>query len=216
MSTMESYNDVPPITEGVRALLMVLDQRYLVSVLKVHEDSILLTSPTRQFPIEGMQITLEFHDEAGYTSYVAEVLREPRDIGDGLLVSLPQNARINRHREFWRVPVSLKATLKSHVHPQRIQAEVNNLSAGGILVNTANRFADDEVLDIFIDLPGMENEVMVGKVIHSAPGSLKNTQFQVGISFISPDPVLLGFITKYIRNRIWEMEKASGYQGTKS
>ncbi len=216
MSTMESFSEVPPITEGARALLLVLDQRCLVSVLKVREDSILLTSPTRQFPIEGMQITLEFHDDIGYTSYVAEVLREPRDIGDGLLVSLPKNVRINRHREFWRVPVNLKATMKSHVHPKRVSGEVNNLSAGGILVNTANRFEDDEVLDIIIDLPGMENEVMVGKVIHSAPGRLKNAQFQVGISFISPDPVLLGFITKYIRNRIWEMEKASGYQDSTS
>ncbi|MCC6143375.1 MAG: hypothetical protein IT368_06180, partial [Candidatus Hydrogenedentes bacterium] len=87
----------PHFRKGGQCLLILMGQRFLVTILSVEQDRFLLSFPACDFPIDGMHVDLEFHDEDGYVRYESEVLLGPAEAGDGVVVKRPVHLHFNRH-----------------------------------------------------------------------------------------------------------------------
>lgn len=183
-----------------------MQQRFLVSIQKVSENSIEVSFPVRDFPVEGMRVVLEFHDLEGFTRFESEVLAAPKETGDFLVLRRPPDYVRNYHRGSWRVPVDFKAEVKGHVHPRRVHVPVINLSTGGLLMLTDGEFAVDDMLEADLPIPALEKEKMTCKVVHrSETPSEHDGLSQVGCIFVSPDPEALRVISAYIWSRIKDL-----------
>jgi len=203
VTPLRSVNPEEHIQVGNRCFVVLLEQRYLTTILKVDDDILRLSFPMREFPVEGMSVLLEFHDDLGFTTYVCEVVDAPKEPGDGLRVRMAPGGVKSRHRSFWRVPVKLEATMKDQVHPRRHPITVRDLSAGGVLAQADVPVNVGDVVDINLSLPAIESENITCKVVHTPEAENSNGLF--GCEFIAPDPVVLEVITAYIRKRLREL-----------
>ncbi|MBX3177367.1 MAG: PilZ domain-containing protein [Candidatus Hydrogenedentes bacterium] len=201
-SSAESHAADKFFAPGNRCLLIIMKQRFLVSIQSVTENSIEVSFPVRDFPVEGMRVFLEFHDLEGYTRYESEVLVAPKEPGDFLVLRRPPDYVRNYHRGSWRVPVDFKAEVKGHVHPRRLHVPVVNLSTGGMLLLSDSAMEVDDVIESWLPIPELEGEKMTCKVVHRHENRQDGGLPQVGCAFISPDPTNLKVISNYIWDRI--------------
>ena len=191
---------------GTRCLLVLMGHRFLVSIIRVAPETIRLSFPTGDFPVEGMRVELEFHDEAGYASYETEILEGPRQVGDGLLVKRPSEMNRNQHRSSWRVPTDLEADLKGHVHPRRYRVRVLNLSAGGLLGCAETPLVLGDTVELSLALPGFEQAALTAQVVHTAAaGGAEAGQTLVGLQFVALDPAVRTGISRYLWRRLREL-----------
>jgi len=185
-----------------------MKQRFLVSIQKVTENSIEVSFPVRDFPVEGMRVDLEFHDLEGFTRFESEVLTAPKEMGDYLVLRRPPAYVRNYHRGSWRVPVDFKAEIKGHVHPRRLHVPVVNLSTGGILVLSDGELAVDDMVEAALPIPELDGEKMTCRVVHRGEEPEPSGLVQVGCSFVSPDPTTIKAVSEYIWARIKELGPA--------
>lgn len=192
---------------GNRGLLILMGSRYLVAVLSVTEDTVVVSFPANDFPIDGMRVDLEFHDVGGYATYETEVLHGPREAGDGVVLRKPETIHLHRHRTSWRVPVDFKAELKDHVHPRVHEVPVINISAGGLLVRTMADLKMNDDVDITFTIPNGPRLKMVAQVMHvSLPPSGRAVPASiVGLQFVGVDPVVQQQIVAYTWRRVREI-----------
>lgn len=191
---------------GNRCLLLLMGQRYLVSIQQADENSVSVSFPIRDFPVEGMRVDLEFHDLEGYTRFESEVMVAPKALGDSLVLRRPPEVLRNYHRGSWRVPVDFKASVKGHVHPRRLSVPVINLSTGGMLLLTDAPLEVDDMLETKLPIPELEDEPFTCKVVHRADAAKSlGGLMQVGCSFVSPDPTSIKAISNYIMARLKEL-----------
>lgn len=191
---------------GNRCLLILMGQRYLVSIQRADEDSLSVSFPIRDFPVEGMRVDLEFHDTEGYTRFESEVLMAPKALGDSLVLRRPPEILRNYHRGSWRVPVDFKASIKGHVHPRRLTVPVINLSTGGMLILTDAPLETDDMLETILPLPELDKEIFTCKVVHRADAEKSlGGLVQVGCTFVSPDPTNVKAVSAYIIDRLKEL-----------
>lgn len=203
---------------GARCLVEVLGRRYLSTVLTASDDRLRLTFPTLDFPLDGMYVSVEFHDDHGFTTYESEVLAGPKEVGDGLVVKRPPQEYRSRHRGSWRVPGDFAVQLKGHVHPRRYEAPVVNISTGGLLVKTHAELDMGDNLDLHLMLPGAGEALeLLGQVVHCATEERGADDARLlGVRFVSPDPGDVERIRGYIRGRIRALYPASsGLYGPK-
>jgi c-di-GMP-binding flagellar brake protein YcgR len=196
----------PHFRKGGQCLLVLMGQRFLVKILNVEEERLRLSFPAGDFPIDGMYVDLEFHDEDGYVRYESEVLEGPVNVGDGVLVRRPSNLVFNRHREHWRVPADFKAELKGHVHPRRHLVPVINISVGGLLVRSTADFSMGDGLEIELAIPGGGKNIMTGQIVHvNVTQGGRDTAHFYGIKFIGMDPQIAREIHAYVRQRVRDL-----------
>lgn len=205
-ASADSNSQAHLFVAGNRCLLLIMGQRFLVSIQSVTDNTIEVSFPVRDFPVEGMRVDLEFHDMEGFTRFESEVLTAPRELGDYLVIRRPPSYVRNYHRGSWRVPVDFKAELKGHVHPRRLNVPVVNLSTGGILVLTDSEMEVNDMLEAALPIAELSGEKMTCKVAHRAaePQSVDGL-VQVGCTFVSPDPTCVKAIASYITNRLKEL-----------
>ncbi|MFM1919890.1 MAG: PilZ domain [Candidatus Hydrogenedentota bacterium] len=194
-------------TKGQRCILLIMDERFLATVLSVKDDQLRVSYPSAHFPIEGMYVLLEFHDEDGYSLYESEVLETPRDHGDGLVLRMPHANRRTSHRRTWRVPADLVAQLKDHVHPKRHEARVTNISAGGMQIETDADLGIGHNIDLDVELPGRGKHRLLGAVAHvMVAEDARNRHLSVaGVRFINPEPETSRAITEYIWKQVHKL-----------
>lgn len=207
-SPTESETPSNPFEPGARCLLIIMKQRFLVAIQKVDDDTIEVSFPVRDFPVEGMRVEMEFHDLEGYTRFESEVLRAPKEAGDFLVLKRPPAYVRNYHRGSWRVPVDFKAEVKGHVHPRRLHVPVVNLSTGGILILTDSDMAIGDMLEASLPVPALDGEKLTCKVVHRADEIESSGLTQIGCTFVSPDPASIKVLSEYIWDRIRELGPA--------
>mgnify|MGYP006298522215 CR=1 FL=1 len=197
------------IQEGNRCFVALMGHRYLVSILRVHEDRIRVSFPVSDFPVDGMRAVLEFHSPDAVTTYESEVLQRPREVDDGMVLARPHGRTRMRHRGSWRVPTSLKGKLRSHVHPRRHDCTVGNLSAGGALVLLPEEIevvTGDDV-ELMFGLPHRPDKTFTGQVVHIVdPTGDPRAEMILGVEFISPDPGDLREVRGYLWERMREID----------
>jgi hypothetical protein len=191
---------------GNRCLLLLMGQRYLVSIQEVGEESVTVSFPIRDFPVEGMRVDIEFHDTEGYTRLESEVLVAPKEIGDGLVLRRTPEFLRTYHRGSWRVPVDFKASVKGHVHPRRLSVPVINLSTGGMLLLTDSEMTVGDMLEAMVPVPSVEKDPFTCEVIHRADANQSlGGLVQVGCRFVSPDPTSVKAISNFILERLKDL-----------
>lgn len=183
---------------GNRALLVAMGRRFMVAVLHADAGRVRVSFPMRDFPFEGMRVDLEFHDDHGFAHCETEVLECSGEPGAGLVLRRPAASMWQQHRGAWRVPVDLPVAYKDHVHPRRVDARIVNLSVGGAMLHTGVGAEAGDNIDVDLRLPDAEPLHLLGQVVHSAPLPDASGQWQVGVRFISPDPVDRKTISQYV------------------
>jgi hypothetical protein len=197
----------PHFEIGNRALLVFMGQRFLVTILSADYGELRLSYPVSDFPVEGMYVNLEFHDEAGYAAYESEVVRPALQPGDGLVVKRPPAVVRTHHRHCWRVPTDFRVEVKDHVHPRRAEAPAINISAGGMLLRSLIAYNPGNNVDMHFRLPGDALlHTAVGMVVHSAPvPEARDNALHVGVKFVDLDPGTAKCISQYIWRRLREL-----------
>ena len=205
-----TYSVEDHLCVGNRCLLVLFGKRYRSAVLSVNEDTIRLSFPVRDFPIEGMRVEMEFYDDGGSSTYEAVVVEERGNVGDGILLSKPSQLNRIVHRSAWRVPVELTANIKGHVHPRKHTVDVLNMSAGGILIRTAVELNVGDMADISLMLPEGPREQLIGTVMHLAqhPGPHSTDQL-AGIKFEDTSEDARERLTRYIWQRLHDLHPES-------
>lgn len=197
---------VDQIKVGNRALLLLLGQRFLVGILEVTPTTLRVSFPTVHFPLEGMRVQLEFHDEEGYTAYETEVLESPKDVGDGLLLARSESPIRNQHRTNWRIPAALQVAIREHAHPRTYNGHARNVSAGGMLVESDVALRAGDAVDLSFELPTGREIKTVAEVISTAacPERTSNAHLY-GFRFIGLDPADVRALSQYIWHRLREL-----------
>ena len=187
------------LKQGTRGLLIVGDKRYLVAILSAQDGVLRVSFSTRDYPVSGMSVTLEFHEETGYAAFECEVLETPQEVGDGLrLRLLRDNATESCHRGAWRVPAALPLSIKGHVHPRRYTGTAENVSAHGMLMATEAQLEAGDNFDFTITLQDNDTHQAIGQVMHVLPGNTEGNLHHYGVRFVGADPVLLRSVARYV------------------
>lgn len=199
------------IKKGVSCLLNVMDEHFLVKILEVGEESVRVSFPGRDYPVEGMRIYLEFHDEAGFDCYPAAVLEGPSPRGDSIRIERPSACRRTLHRLTCRIPTDLTVQVRDHAHIRKYDAAVLNISSGGALVRTAAPFDFSTSVEFSFSLPGEPNHTVLGQVVHiAAPDDARlHPEMQLyGIRFLDPEPDVVRSINRYVTQRLRDLYPA--------
>jgi hypothetical protein len=195
----------PHIQVGKSCLLNVMDEHFLVRIIEVGDDSIRVTFPGRDYPVEGMRIYLEFHDEGGFDCYPAFVLRGAQGMDDSIILEKPTTCRRTHHRVSCRIPTDLTVQVKDQVHIRKYDAAVLNISSGGVLIRSDAPFDFSTTVEFSFSLPGEPQHNALGQVVHIADSDDSKNFPQMhlyGIRLISPDPSLVRSINRFVTTRL--------------
>lgn len=193
---------------GKSCLLNVMDEHFLVRIVEIGDDFIRVTFPGRDYPVEGMRVYLEFHDEGGFDCYPAFVLHGAGDGNDTIVLEKPTTHRRTHHRVSCRIPTDLTVQIRDQVHVRKYDAAVLNISSGGVLVRTNAPFDFNTTVEFNFSLPGEPQHSALGQVVHISmtdePQSQADSQL-LGIRFINPDPALVRSINRFVSTRLRDL-----------
>lgn len=199
------------IRKGESCLLSVMDEHFLVKILEVGESHVRVTFPGRDYPVEGMQVYLEFHDESGFDCYPVAVIAGPNGGDDSVTLQRPTKHRRTQHRLSCRIPTDLTVQIKDQVHVRKYDAAVLNLSSGGALIRTSAPFDFSTTVEIRFSLPGEPQHPTLGQIVHVAatddPQRHPSSRL-LGVRFLDPDPALIDSINRYVTTRLRDLYPA--------
>lgn len=186
---------------GARCLAKAMDNQFLMQIVGVSESELEVLFPTVDFPVAGMTLSLEFHDEQGYTVYPTEVLAAMPAFDKPARLKYPQEVIRNFHRQNFRVSTDLTAQIKEQIHLRKYDAALLNLSAGGALVRTEGPFVMDATVELFLSLPRQPMLQVLGRVIHVIQEVDTGLPI-LGIRFINPSEEVQQGVSHYVGRQI--------------
>ncbi|MCX5759519.1 MAG: PilZ domain-containing protein [Candidatus Hydrogenedentes bacterium] len=151
---VEKTGEPCELAEGIQCFLYVAERHFLVRVLALDNDTVCVTFPGKDYPIEGMHADMEFHDEDGYCYYSTEVLRGPVAGEEGIVLRRPAEVKRSVHRSTYRIPTDLTVQVKDRDHVRRYNASLQNISAGGALIQSDAPFDFSTTVEMDLSLPG--------------------------------------------------------------
>lgn len=200
---METIQQESRLRAGDQCLLTVVDRHFMVDILSVTDDSVHVSFPGADYPPDGMEVELQFHDQDGFLYYKTDVLRGPREPGDGVVLQIPGEAFRSQHRASCRVPVDLPGEIRDQVSVKKQQARVIDLSAGGALIATEASYDIDTSVELSFQMPGEKPIKTLAEVVHTAsPDKQPRDHALYGLRFISLDPESRQEITTYVWNQM--------------
>lgn len=208
MSTVSQSSSIEgDIQQGNRCLLYAMGQHYMVEILEVKGRKLRVTFPARDYPVAGMGVELQFHDEEGATCYPSRVMEGPGPKGKGLVLEHPTEAKRKRHRKSCRVSTDLTAQVRDQVHLRRYDAALLNLSAAGALLETDATFDFDTTVELNLSLPGEPTHKILGTVVHLSekPKQGRTRGYYYGLRFIGLERGVTRSLTNYIWKRLAEL-----------
>ena len=199
-------NKGPDIKKGNSCLLSVTGRHFMVEILDVKNDTICVSFPGLDYPVEGMWIEMEFHDKSGFSYYRVKVLKGPGE-GDGLTLERPREPRRNQHRDSFRVPTDLTVQVRDQIHIRKYDAALLDLSSGGALIQTDAPFDFNTTVEISLSLPGETAHNVLAQVVHMVEhNKTKRGPVRVyGIKLIGIQPEALISISRYVWNRLRDL-----------
>jgi len=191
---------------GTHCLLRVMHRHFWVKIKAVYDDGVRTSFPGTDYPVPGMEVELEIHDENGYTSFTTEVLAGPSETGGDLLLETPPQGVYHQHRGNIRVSTDLTARVRDQVHVRQYTAPVLNLSGGGALIRTDGPFNIGNTLEVTLNIPEEAHHLVLGNVVHvdDAPGSTNGNL--VGLNFVDLDPSAQRAIHRYVFKRLQQTQ----------
>lgn len=197
----------PEITVGGNCLLTVTDRLFMVEIVEVNDETIRVSFPGIDYPVDGMLVELEFHDHTGFSVFQAKVITGPRRDGDGILLELPTVSRRQQHRESARIPTDLSAQIKDPAQADKFDGRILNLSTGGALIETEAKFNLGDTIEIIAHLPERPETILAARILYiPEPRETDQGVMNVyGTSFVSFEPGAGRALTRYIWDRLREL-----------
>ncbi|NUM53719.1 MAG: PilZ domain-containing protein [Candidatus Hydrogenedentes bacterium] len=192
---------------GNRCMLRVAGEHFLVKILEVERAFIRVTFPGKDYPIEGLHVLIEFHDESGFNSYRTHVVQGPDKAGGALVLARPVESRRTKYRDSCRVPTDLTVHVKDQVHVRRYDAALVNIGAGGALIVTPAHFDFAATIEMQLSLPGEPQLSLIGQIVHAtgSPHTYRSEDKTYGVRFVSIEPEAASCISRYVWNRLREI-----------
>jgi len=159
-----------------------MGQRFLVEILDVAQDTIAVSAPGSDYPIDGMGVTLEFHEFGSVVSYHTRVVVGPRQKGDPVILQRMAGLARKHHRRAWRVSLDAYAHLRRHGDIHYQAARIVNISTEGALIETSADLELNDLFDLRLALPGEPSHWVLGRVIRAEPSESDARQF--GVLFV--------------------------------
>lgn len=199
-------NPVRELQAGEHCLLRVMNRHFWVRVETVYDSGLRTTFPGTDYPVPGMMVELEIHEESGYTAFVTEVLAGPFETGGGLLLKTPAEGLFHQHRGSIRVSTDLTAQIRDQVHVRHYSADLVNLSGGGALMRTNAPLEMGTTVEVTLSLPGEQRSLVLGVVrhVHDAPGNRPGDRM-IGVNFLPLDPGAARSVARFIYQRLVEL-----------
>ncbi len=195
------------IIEGRECLLRVMDQNFMVTIGTVGEDQVEVSFPGLDYPVPGMSVQLQFHDETGFNGYCSDVIEGPQPDRRCVVLRKPTACERSMHRDSCRVPTDLTVQVKDHVHVRRYDARLINLSGGGALMATQAPFDFSTNVDITLSLPGDCTRTLLGQIVHMnvSPQKQGDDIYTMGVRFVGLDASTSQSISRYAWSRLKEL-----------
>lgn len=194
-----------PETLTDRHLLVKLGgSQFLVRVLSSNPETIRITFPGSDNPLEDTWLRLELHEDDSVTSFRTRVIEGARSRDEGLLLEYPTSCSRRLHRDAFRVPTDLVAQVRDRNHERRYSADVVNLSSGGALLQMDAPITPESVVAMLLNIPRQPQCHLVGQVVHTrrrqaAPLSVKGLY---GVRFIDPNLPTRESLSHYVGERL--------------
>lgn len=195
------------IEKGAECLLNFVGRHFKSRILEVGPDTFRVAFPGRDYPVPGLNIVLEFHDDLGFYYMPTSVVEGPHVKPGGITVRKVADVKRSTHRDSFRVTTDLTVRVRDHIHVRRYDAALVNISAGGALLRSDAPWEFDSTLEITLSLPGEQLYTLLGQVIHVAtcPRSGQQLERMFGVKFIGVDPEIERAVTSYIFARLPEL-----------
>jgi hypothetical protein len=203
--------DTPGATDiaiGKELLMMVAGRNFLVTVTDMSEDSLRVTFPGIDYPVNGMQVELEIHETDGFAYYLTTVKQGPRKDGDGVVLDIPAPPRRSMHRDTFRVPTNLEGEVLAPGSDRWIKASVTNVSAGGAYIEMKEEsYTEGTTVDLALMLPGDSRRIVQAQILHAVDPREKDGEYfyAYGTRFTGYEPGAGREITQYIEQLLRDM-----------
>lgn len=126
--------------------------------------------------------------------------------GFGAQIAEGAHTMTTNHRQFNRVPMSGPVKFFDWNEPR--QAEVTEISAGGVFLRTRESLAEGAMLTLRVTLPGLKRAFTVlGKVVRTVKGGLFAPP-GMGVRFVDLSPGDRQTILEYVARRTPELAEA--------
>ncbi len=200
------------LEKGKTCLLNVTGRHFQVEILEVGSDTVRVTFPGRDYPVEGISAILEFHDSTGYTYYTTEVEQGPTLEDSGIVLRQRSEAKRSLHRDCFRAPTDLTVQIKDHEHVRKYDAALLNISGGGCLIKTEAEFDFSTMVDMTLSLPGESTTTVLGQIVHVAQShaASRTPSHLYGVRFVDLAPDIEQMITRYMWDRLRDMYPPEG------
>ena len=195
------------IEKGAECLLNFVGRHFKSRILEVGPETFRVTFPGRDYPVPGLNIVLEFHDDLGFYYMPTLVVEGPQNQPGGITLRKAAEVKRSTHRDSFRVPTDLTVRVRDHIHVRRYDAALVNISAGGALLRSDAPWDFSSTLEITLSLPGEPLYTLLGQVMHIATCTRCGQQPErvFGVKFIGIDPEIERAVTRYIFTRLPEL-----------
>ena len=208
MSYKQPAKEPIKIVKGAECLLNFIGRHFKSRILEVGPETFRVTFPGKDYPVPGLNIVLEFHDDLGFYYIPTLVVEGPQKQPGGITLQKANEVKRSTHRDSFRVPTDLTVHVRDHIHVRRYDAALVNISAGGALLRSDAPWDFSSTLEIMLSLPGEQLYTLLGQVMHIATCpqcGVQQTERVFGVKFIGIDPEIERAITNYIFTRLPEL-----------
>ncbi len=198
------------LTVGSECMLDVTGRHFLVTILEIKDDTLHVSFPGKDYPIQGMRGALEFHDKEGFSYYLVQVTEGPTHKGSGIWLRRTESLKRSKHRDACRVTTDLMAQVKDEAHVRRFNADLLNIGAGGALIQTEAPFDFSTTAELAVSLPGEPSHTIRCHVVDMLPPSDKvhpNAK-RFCLRFVEVEPDAEKSISRYVWQRLSQMYPA--------
>lgn len=194
-----------PFQMGNTCLVIVMNQKFWVTIQDVESDRVFTTFPGDDYPIANIPATIEFHEASGYHRAETEILQGPMECGGGLVLKRPAHVEYIQHRGAIRLDTDLTVHLRDQVHVRRYDGDLINLSSTGAYVRSEIPLDLDATVEMTISLPEEARQDVLGMVVHvEAASEAFDGETLFGIRFSDPDPSAQRALSRFIYKRLLE------------
>jgi len=105
---------------------------------------------------------------------------------------------MRNRRNYERFGSDMIFWMKAHGSNEELQPfQVENISAGGILIDTTARFAEGTIVQLEFELP-QHSDLLHAKAVVRHLEPAENESFQVGLEFLDVDELRDSQLTRYL------------------
>jgi c-di-GMP-binding flagellar brake protein YcgR len=189
------------------ALFMLKSDRhtFLSKILSVSDDEVVVSSPIEDYPLPGMLVEMHFHDQWGWYSFRSTVTAPPDFDKPRISLSRPVSTERFIHRKYTRVAVNLEARYRPLGGTNYAAARVYDLSVGGALIQSEERFEPEGKMEIDFSLPNGEIAAVVAEPSREMLEEASDgPPFYMGCQFMG----LTRETMQVIRDYVWQQLEA--------